>query len=206
MKKGGISHFRQETPEGGGPTRFLPFGNSKKTAGNICHTRILFRQSEDKVGLFGGFGQEVGSGGVFVVGDVEARGHGGTEESEFSAGVEETPLPDVFSDDDLELFVGEDIFAHGDDLSMTVGVKLEHGYRIAEVEMENFVGAETVHGGAGLRGQQIVDGGAEGTFSRVAVWKTGFAEQFGRAIGFGVETALVGMGFEFEPLDNIVRG
>ena len=96
-----------------------------------------------------------------VVGKVEAGGDGASEERELAVGEESCTLPDASGDEGLQLLSVRDLLAESDGCCCAIGPELEHLDGVAEVEMEDFVGLESMHLGEGAGFEQVVDGRAE---------------------------------------------
>lgn len=70
-------------------------------------------------------------------------------------------MPDAGGNEELNVLPGLQILAKGEDLGTPARVELQHFDRVAHVEVEEFIGRESVHLGKGPLFQQIVDSGAE---------------------------------------------
>ena len=71
-------------------------------------------------------------------------------------------MPDSGGDDELDVLASRQTGAKREDSGAAIGEELEHLDRVAEIEVEDFVGCKDVHLGEGSRLQQVVDGGADG--------------------------------------------
>jgi hypothetical protein len=70
-------------------------------------------------------------------------------------------LPDPGGDDELDVLACLQIRSKSENSGAPVGEKLQHFYRVAEVEVEDLVGGENVHLGEGSGFKQVVDGRAQ---------------------------------------------
>src|SRR5206468_97016 len=81
---------------------------------------------------------------VFIVLEVEARRHRGSHQRKAPARNQATALPRSSGDHDLRAVSGAKIVSENHQATSSIGMKLEHLDRVAEVEVKHFVGREAV--------------------------------------------------------------
>ena len=106
-----------------------------------------------------------------------------------SAGAEAGALPDAARHHDLGPLAGGQVGADQHQAVGAVRPELEHLDRVAQVEVEDLVGGQPMHGRERVRGQQVVDRGAD----RATGGQPGVA-----AVGLDELAALDRMGHEPE--------
>lgn len=97
-----------------------------------------------------------------VIGEVEAGYDSASQESQLAVSDELCPLPDASRDQDLHMLPGCQIRAERQNGSAAVREQLKHFDRVAEVEVEHFVGVENVQLRELSLFEQVVDRGALG--------------------------------------------
>jgi hypothetical protein len=149
-------------------------------------------QGSDPFALVGPLGGEFGVGGIVIVGVIEAGHAGATEEGHLAAADEVHSLPDAGRHEDLDVLSGEEVGSERENGRAPVGIELHHLNRVAEVEVEDFVGVEQVHLRECAGFEEVVDGGALGTGS------AGKIDGSGGGKGSAEVTALDGVGSQIE--------
>jgi hypothetical protein len=90
------------------------------------------------------------SGSVFVIGIVKPWSHGASQKGELTAFIEKGALPRSPGHHHLKLLTLQNILPQGDNLGGAIGVKLEHGDGVSQVEMEDLVRGKPVESRAGV--------------------------------------------------------
>ena len=95
----------------------------------------------------------------FVVGVVEAGSDSGSHQGETSAFFQTSALPNAARNDVLQVHAGAEIRAQGDEFAVAAGVKLEHLYRITQIEVKDLFARKAMNDRESVRREQVVDAG-----------------------------------------------
>ena len=96
--------------------------------------------------------------------------------------------------------------AEGDELALTIRVKLEHLDGISKIEVENLLAGEAMNDGEGVRREQVIDARREGARAGVCGWERGVRDLSGGSVRLAEIAAFDGERLEMEELAEFVGG
>ena len=152
------------------------------------------------------FAKELRASPALVVGVVKAGADGAAEQGNFPSGKQARTLPYIFGDEQLRMLSPRKVIADHKCLRGSVGSELQHLDGVAEIEVEDFIGSETVYLGESIGFEQIVNAGAGLPWASVARWKRGLSDGFLGTPGLDEGSTFAGMRLEVEKLLDLVCG
>jgi hypothetical protein len=106
----------------------------------------------------------------------------------------------------LRTHAGAEIRAESDDLTIAVGVELEHLDGITKIEMKNLIARQAVDDGEGVGREQVIDARREGARGVVDGRECGLWDLSFGSVGLAEIAAFDGERFEMEELAKFVGG